>query len=191
LYAVLPTYRDTWSVMDTQEVMAQVRVLSPRPILITLSGGNPAIQPLGDLVDLAHAQGDTVCMETQGSIARAWMRRLDVLTLSPKPPSSGMTTHWGRLDACCAIPAARVVLKVVVFDEADYAYAHTVAARYPSLPLYLQPGNATPPQAGAFDLDGVLDKTRWLVEQVTTEQWNGVTVLPQLHTLLWQNTRGV
>ena len=31
-------------------------------------------------------------LETQGSIAQDWFAQLDVLTLSPKPPSSAMHT---------------------------------------------------------------------------------------------------
>ncbi len=190
LYAVLPEYKDEWRQMSTQEVFTEIQRLSPKPILVTLSGGNPAIQPLGDLIDLGHQHGYTFCMETQGSIARSYMRRLDYLTLSPKPPSSGMKTRWERLDGCFETEAS-VFLKVVVFDDADYAYAQHIHERYPTTPMYLQPGNATPPHVGAFDIEGVLSKTRWLIEKVTQDQWNEVTVLPQLHTLLWQNQRGM
>lgn len=190
LYAVLPEYKDQWIPMTTEQVFAEIQRLSPAPILVTLSGGNPAIQPLGDLIDLGHEQGYTFCMETQGSVMRAWMKRLDHLTLSPKPPSSGMKTRWDRLEQCFDTKAS-VILKIVVFDDVDYQYAQEIAQRYPSIPMYLQSGNATPPQTGNFDMIGVLDKTRWLVEKVTRDHWNNVTVLPQLHTLLWQNQRGV
>ena len=52
LYAVLPEHKDEWKPMKTEEVFAEIQRLSPTPILVTLSGGNPAIQPLGDLIDL-------------------------------------------------------------------------------------------------------------------------------------------
>lgn len=191
LYAVLPEHKDEWHVMTDEEVFAEVQRLSPAPILITLSGGNPAIQPLGNLIDLAHRHGYTLCMETQGSIARPWMARLDYLTVSPKPPSSGMDTRWERLDACLALKQPITTLKVVVFDDADYVYARDVHTRYPRLPMYLQPGNATPPQVGDFDLQGVLNKTRWLINKVIADRWNDVVVLPQMHSILWSNRRGV
>ena len=101
-----------------------------------------------------------------------------------------METRWERLDQCFDGDGA-IVLKVVVFDDGDYTYAKEVHARYPLTPMYLRPGNATPPQVGTFDLEGVLSKTRWLIEKVTGEQWNDVTVLPQMHSLLWGNTKGV
>ncbi len=188
LYAVLPEYKDTWKEMRADEVFAEIQRLSPIPILVTLSGGNPAIQPLGDLIDLGHAHGYTFCIETQATVARAWMKRLDYLTLSPKPPSSGMTTRWERLDACVDLARARTNLKIVVFDDADYAYAQEVHARYPDVLMYLQSGNET---VGNFDLQKVLKKLEWLINKVTTDRWNDVTVLPQMHSLIWGNKRGV
>src|SRR5712691_9280950 len=122
LYAVLPEYKSEWQPMSPEAVFVLIQRLSPEPILVTLSGGNPAIQPLGALIDIGHHEGYTFCLETQGSVARPWMKKLDYLTISPKPPSSGMETRFDRLDQCVATPTA-VYLKVVVFDEADYAYA--------------------------------------------------------------------
>ena len=127
--------------------MAEVaRCAGERPIMVTLSGGNPAIQPLGPLIAAGHARGYRFAMETQGSVARDWFGDLDMLVLSPKPPSSGMEVDWAAFDACRAAgQGAETVLKIVVFDAADYDWAREVAGRYPDLPLYLQPGNHTPP----------------------------------------------
>ncbi|MEP1188696.1 MAG: 7-carboxy-7-deazaguanine synthase QueE, partial [Roseibium sp.] len=164
---------------------------------VSLSGGNPAIQPLGPLIELGRKEGYRFALETQGSIARDWFAGLDVLTLSPKPPSSGMVTDWQKLAECveAAGPDTQTVLKVVIFDEADYAFARDVAGRYPDLSLYLQPGNHTPPAAeedvSAIDMTGIMDRMRWLVGKVTADQWYTATVLPQLHTLIWGNLRGV
>ncbi len=89
----------------------------------------------------------------------------------------------------------RCVLKIVVFDEADYAFARDAAHRFPRLPLYLQPGNHTPQPPGDdkadVDMEGVLARMRWLVDRVTQDQWFAARVLPQLHVLLWGNKRGV
>ena len=200
LYAVLPEYRADWHPMSTQEIVAEVEHLSNnKPILVTLSGGNPAIQPLGDLIDLGHAHGYTFAIETQGSIAQPWFARLDYLTLSPKPPSSKQATHWDRLDRCIAYATCKedscqvqVSLKVVIFDEADFVYARSVSERYPDIPLYLQVGNHTPPHlAQEVDMVGLMQRMDWLVERVVAEKWYNVTVLPQLHVLLWGNKRGV
>ena len=200
LYAVLPEYKADWHAITTGEVFAEIQRLSGyKPILVTLSGGNPAIQPLGDLLDLGHSHGYTFAIETQGSVAQSWFAKLDYLTLSPKPPSSKQITRWERLDRC--ITYARhgrdgrqpeICLKIVVFDNEDYAYAKDVAARYPNLPVYLQAGNHTPPHiAQEIDIPGILNRLDWLIQRVTQDQWYSVTVLPQLHTLLWGNKRGV
>jgi 7-carboxy-7-deazaguanine synthase len=200
LYAVLPEYKSDWHPMTTEEIFAEVQRLSDnKPILVTLSGGNPAIQPLGDLIDLGHAHGYTFATETQGSIAQPWFARLDYLTLSPKPPSSKQVTRWDRLDLCiaCAIDEdnghkVEVCLKIAILDEADFAYARYIAERYPHTPMYLQPVNHTSPHvAQEVDMAGITHRMDWLIERVIAEKWYNVTVLPQLHVLLWGNKRGV
>ena len=198
LFAVLPEHRGLWRKMGTEEVFEEVQRLSPRPILVTLSGGNPALQPLGDLIKLGHEHGYTFAIETQGTVSKPWFSDLDHLTISPKPPSSNMETDWRKLDACVEAggPRTEVLLKVVVMDDADYAYAREVAARYPDVPMYLQVGNDNPPGAAPDDptepdVRGLLDRYAWLAEKVVAEGWNDVTVLPQLHVLVYGNRRGV
>ncbi|PCK77061.1 7-carboxy-7-deazaguanine synthase QueE [Rhizobium sophoriradicis] len=198
LHAVDSAYRDQWSPMSAEAIWQEVTKLSGgRPMTISLSGGNPAIQPLGPLIELGHSQGYRFALETQGSVARNWFRDLDVLVLSPKPPSSGMSTNWGELGNCLRLTAGgpEIALKIVVFDDADYAFARQVGERYPYIPLYLQPGNHTPPPPddddARIDIDGVMDRMHWLVEKVTADRWFAPRVLPQLHVLLWGNKRGV
>ncbi|MBE3559281.1 MAG: 7-carboxy-7-deazaguanine synthase QueE [Ktedonobacteraceae bacterium] len=196
LYAVLPERKAEWTPLTIEEIMAEIRKLSGRkPLLITLSGGNPALQPLEPLIDAGHAEGYTFAIETQGSVPRPWFAKLDYLTLSPKPPSSQQVTRWDRLERSIAYGRAgisQIALKVVIFGEEDFAYARHVAERYPDIPMYLQVGNHTPPHVSAqIDAAGILHRMNWLIERVTTERWYNVTVLPQLHTLLWGNKRGV
>src|SRR5712664_12490 len=145
LYAVLPEHKADWLPMSAEEVFAEVqRLAGYKPMLVTLSGGNPAIQPLGDLIDLGHASSYTFTIETQGSVAQSWFAKLDYLTLSPKPPSSKQVTRWERLDRCVSYAHTgpgekhpQISLKVVIFDDDDYDYARYVAERYPDLPMYL------------------------------------------------------
>ncbi|MEM6901921.1 MAG: 7-carboxy-7-deazaguanine synthase QueE [Pseudomonadota bacterium] len=197
LHAVDAEYRDTWKPMAPTKIMEEVeRLSSGEPVMVSLSGGNPAIQPLGALIDLGREKGYRFGLETQGSIAKDWFAKLDVLTLSPKPPSSGMDFDADALKACFqAAGDARTVLKFVIFDEADYAFARQVSARHPGVPVYLQPGNHTPPPAddddAEIDMSGIMERMRWLVDQTVSDQWFDATVLPQLHVLLWGNLRGV
>jgi 7-carboxy-7-deazaguanine synthase len=198
LHAVDSAYRDDWHPMTPQAILMQIEILSGgKPLMVSLSGGNPAIQPLGSLIELGKREGYRFALETQGSIAKDWFAALDVLTLSPKPPSSGMDTDWQKLAESveAAGSETQTVLKTVIFDDADYDYAKDIAARYPELPLYLQPGNHTPPSPAAadapIDMPGIMDRMRWLVDKVAGDRWYTPTVLPQLHTLIWGNLRGV
>ena len=202
LYAVLPEYRQDWKPLSAGEVFAEVQCLAgQRPILVTLSGGNPAMQPLEELIDLGRSHGYTFALETQGSIAQPWFAKLAYLTLSPKAPGMGnpWPTRWDRLDRCLSAAQAhdptegpQICLKLVIFDEEDYHYARAVAERYPALPIYLQAGNHTPPQlAPEVDLPGILSRLDWLIERVLSDGWYSATVLPQMHVLLWGNRRGV
>ena len=200
LYAVLPEYHDEWTLMSPADIMARIDGLAgDGPILVSLSGGNPALQPLADLIALGRTRGHSFAMETQGSIPRPWFSDLDWLIVSPKPPSSGMKTDWSALEECIGAAKGRTncVLKIVVFDEPDYAYARAVALRYPTVPIYLQVGNPAPlAVAGTVmpdeaNFDDLLGRLRWLIDKVVFDRWFDVTVLPQLHVLAWGNKRGV
>jgi 7-carboxy-7-deazaguanine synthase len=200
LYAVLPQYRAEWAPMTSEEILARIDALTAgHPILVTLTGGNPASQPLGPLIELGRSRGYGFAVETQGSVAAPWFAALDWLILSPKPPSSGMTTDWDALESCldAAGQGPRLALKIVVFDDADFAYAKDLSRRYPALPVYLQVGNPAPlitadgGQSEDADIDDLGARLRWLIGRVTEDRWFEATVLPQLHVLAWGNRRGV
>lgn len=194
LHAVDTEFRHTWAAMETQDVWAEVQRLSKgNPLTVSLSGGNPAIQDFGPLIALGHAQGYRFACETQGSIAKPWFGDLDTLVLSPKPPSSQQTVDWAAFDACleAAQGAGSVVMKIVIFDDADYAWARKAADRYPTLPLYLQPGNLEVDPTVAVDPQALADKLLWLVDKTMADNWFTPRLLPQLHVLLWGNKRGV
>lgn len=199
LHAVESRYRENWKPMRAEEIFSEVERLSGGvPIMVSLSGGNPAIQPLGGLIDIGAKKGYHFALETQGSVAQDWFARLDFLTLSPKPPSSGMTTDWRVFEDCLEAAKGKpgISLKIVVFDEDDYQYARSASLRYSDLPIFLQPGNHTPPsgddsEGGRVDYEGIYERMRWLVDKVSEDRWYQVRILPQLHVMIWGNRRGV
>jgi len=200
LYAVLPEYRDEWTPMKPAAIMTRVNELAGgKPVLVSLSGGNPALQPLAPLIALGRESGHSFALETQGSISQLWFAELDWLIFSPKPPSAGVTVDWYAFEAClkAARGQPRCVLKIVVFDDADYSYAQALAAHHPALSVYLQVGNPAPLAAASgvlpdgADIDDLLQRFRWLAGKVTADRWFAATVLPQLHVLAWGNKRGV
>ncbi|TFE24554.1 7-carboxy-7-deazaguanine synthase QueE [Cohnella luojiensis] len=163
---------------------------------VTISGGNPALLPhLEELIELLHEDGIQVALETQGSRWQDWFLLIDELTLSPKPPSSTMSTDWNVLDAIVGklISNRRnFSLKVVVFDELDLRYAATVHHRYKNVPFFLQAGNddVKEPDSSLL-LNRLMQKYVWLVETVMdSDELKNVRVLPQLHAWLWGNKRG-
>ncbi|MBA2872747.1 7-carboxy-7-deazaguanine synthase [Anoxybacillus calidus] len=166
---------------------------------VTISGGNPAlIKALDELISLLKENKIRVALETQGSRWQDWFYDIDDLTISPKPPSSGMNTDFAVLDDIIERLSKRervanVSLKVVVFDEKDFAYAKFVHARYPNIPFYLQVGNEDVAELDDFTLrTKLLEKLEWLIEKtVQTKEMNDARVLPQLHALVWGNKRGV
>ncbi|MGE7182406.1 7-carboxy-7-deazaguanine synthase QueE [Peribacillus sp. NPDC006672] len=166
---------------------------------VTISGGNPALlKNLNSLVAILHENKMKIGVETQGSRWQDWFLDIDELTISPKPPSSKMNTDFTVLDQIISNLANRnpenhVSLKVVVFNEEDYQYAKNVHGRYPDIPFYLQVGNDDSSTADDRQLiSGLLRKYEELIDKVIADnELNDVKVLPQLHTYIWGNKRGV
>lgn len=163
---------------------------------VTISGGNPALlTSIGDLVSLLKTKQMKTALETQGSRWQSWMKEIDDLTLSPKPPSSKMKTNFQTLDMIVnqLSGVSNLSLKVVVFDDQDFDYAINIHHRYKTIPFFLQVGN---PDTKTIDQDRLLeillDNYEWLVDKtLKSTELNNVRVLPQLHTLIWGNKRGV
>jgi 7-carboxy-7-deazaguanine synthase len=197
-YAVDPaTVRREATRMGVEEICAALNGLEGSPAWVSLSGGNPALHHLGGLVDLMHSGGRLVSVETQGSVWRDWLADVDRLTISPKPPSSGMATarheaqFTGFMDQAGRSGAlARAVLKVVCFDEDDVIWAKRAAGPFVEVPLMLSAG--TPVPAGGPVRELVGDRYRWLCERVAGDpELSLVRVLPQLHVIAWKEARAV
>lgn len=162
---------------------------------VTISGGNPAlIKGIQELVDLFETKNIYSALETQGSKFQPWMTQIDDLTISPKPPSSKMKPNLLVLDEVIEqCKHDTLNLKVVIFDDEDYDFAKMIHHRYPSIPFYLQVGN---PYLDGEHVAQHTEKLLSLYEDLVTRvmessDMNNVYVLPQLHTLLWSNRKGV
>lgn len=196
MYAVDPAVvRATAERLSVDEILARLHALGAGPRWVTLSGGNPALHQLGSLLDVLHDANFLVAAETQGSVWRDWLVSLDRLTISPKPPSSGMAgdrnvARFHEFMEAATRARAVSVLKVVCFDDVDLAWAKEVAAAYPECPLYLSAG--TPIPAPADIRAAVGDGYRWLCEAVAADPELGhARVLPQLHVIAWKEATGV
>ncbi|WP_100404181.1 7-carboxy-7-deazaguanine synthase QueE [Bacillus solitudinis] len=162
---------------------------------VTISGGNPALhEGLAELIELLKKKQVEVAVETQGTLWQEWFKDVDDVTISPKPPSSGMETDFNLLDLFIdRLSKQQLSLKIVVFNETDFTYAESIRTRYPNHSFYLQVGNEDVKTEENQSLVSVLlKKYEWLIEKATHSTiMNDARVLPQLHTLLWGNKRGV
>jgi 7-carboxy-7-deazaguanine synthase len=203
MHAVDLKYRNDWEELSANDVMNRILDLSAGfPLLVSLSGGNPALQPLEPLIDLGQALGYSFALETQGTVAKDWFKKLDYLILSPKPPSSGMQFSRERLLKCLHAAADKpdTALKIVVFNENDFEFAREVSNLFPRLPIYLQAGTAQTHE-NSFEHNeaarhryltaSIIQKTLWLVELVKRAHWSGARVGFQQHVILWGDKRGV
>jgi 7-carboxy-7-deazaguanine synthase len=192
--------KDLTKQMEAEEIWEELKLLGGDGFsFVTISGGNPALlKNLSYLIDLLKENNVKVGLETQGSKWQDWFCDIDELTISPKPPSSGMITDFEALDMIISKInrfeyTNKASLKVVVFDEQDYEYAKKVHFRYPNVPFFLQVGNDDNKTTDNQQLiERLLLKYEWLINRVMQDdQLRNVKVLPQLHTYIWGNKRGV
>jgi len=186
--------------MTAEEIWTELKRIGGNGFsFVTISGGNPVLlRNLDSLIALLKENEIQIGVETQGSKWQEWLYEVDELTISPKPPSSGMETNYSMLSEILEKLKTRnsnqnISLKIVVFNQADYEYAKDIHLRYPTIPFYLQVGNDEIAENDNKQLiSHLLEKYETLVDQVVgDEELRNVRVLPQLHTLVWGNKRGV
>ncbi len=186
--------------MTADEIWSELKRLGGSGFsFVTISGGNPALfRNLEALIAILKENDIKVGVETQGSRWQQWLYDIDELTISPKPPSSGMTSDYTVLSDILGKLQNRnsnqhISLKIVVFNEEDYAYAKQIHLRHPTIPFYLQVGNDDITTTdNALLISHLLEKYQALIDRVIAdEKVRDVKVLPQLHALVWGNKRGV
>lgn len=169
---------------------------------VTISGGNPLLQLVNPtLLELLTEKGYRTQIETQGSVYRDSMDAVDLVVVSPKPPSSGMSDlkddlikKWIRLHD----DNANVTFKIVVFDKNDYDWAYKLYQKVRQfedeldtvgrIPFTLQVGTLL----DGAPTDVVLDGYRDLVDlYLKSGVMHDVAVLPQVHVLIWGRRKGV
>lgn len=197
MHAVDPKLAYSWERLTVQEITARVLALSPYCRTVTLSGGNPLLYDLTDLVrSLRYRHGYALWVETQGTVYRNWLRLCD-LTVSPKPPSAGecdldrLAEFMNKRDEDLS-SGSRTALKIPVDpgfqDGADLEFAKELFTLYdrPGIEPYLSV--VTYPYDEPQD---VLMRWEQVVEWLKDAPMRDVACLPQLHVLLWAHERGV
>jgi 7-carboxy-7-deazaguanine synthase len=206
IYAVDPAeVRKHAERLTSQDILDRLALLPGEADLVVLSGGNPALFDLGEVVRDLQAHSYKVTVETQGSRWKPWLQLLDRLVVSPKPPSSRMATPAHEAETALFMGRAEMMpgvlaIKIVVFSETDYEWALAFHKRHADQPFYLSVGTTQPPEVFVpkgverddVILARVLERFRWLCEKVARDpRASKAVVLPQLHVLAWGTARGV
>jgi 7-carboxy-7-deazaguanine synthase len=93
-----------WTRLDAQTIAQLARKEAPWLKWILLTGGEPALHPLGALIDAFHGQGFRVAIETSGTAVGFIGTGVDFVTVSPKVGMPG-----GRSIQRAAVRAAHEV----------------------------------------------------------------------------------
>lgn len=197
------TWCDTIYAVDPKQIKENAIWLSPEEIFqrlqgfkpsrwVTLSGGDPVMWDLNPLTKLLGPRY-WIAVETEGALWKDWLWSCDLVTVSPKPPSSGMADKIRHdvLKEYAGIAPAIKVMKVVVFNDEDLEFARGLHKQYQGFNFYLTPGTT---QGLTTDetKHQITNRLRWLSNQVLKyDDLQDVTIIPQLHTLTWGPTRGV
>lgn len=195
LHAVLPKEIKKHSqLLTSSEIANKIFDLDYQAPWITLTGGDPCIWELSSLVIRLHASMFKVAVETQGAIYKDWLSYCDLITVSPKGPSSGMLDKLDYsvlADYCLNLLAKKLVFKIVVFDKEDFEFAKDIYKKY--LPE-IKRGARFFISCGTKKEDSkleLLNRYKWLVDKVLkTSMLAESVVLPQLHVLLWEHELG-
>lgn len=200
MYAVDPVQvKANRTMMTITEIQKFLMELPPAPY-VTLTGGDPCLQKhLGDLIINLNVSGMRVAVETQGQLFPDWLEGCDVITFSPKGPSSGNIVdtedmyNWLNLRRKRAF---KVCIKIVVFDKEDFEYAMEVYDQFsPNMydAFYLSAGTAL--GSGDMNPDMRVANVLYSEQQVATwvlhachmgKQFNDkFHVGCQQHVLLW------
>ncbi len=173
-----------YSSMTMEEILAWLPK-EPRAPLVTLTGGEPMLQPLLPLAAALDTRGYQVVMETNGlhTPERGLLDLVCHWAVSPKLKNAGMTDGtWGPLDWLGK--TRNYYLKFVICDPATdlpEVQEFVEGRGLLSGKVILQPDGL------ALDYEATL---RRLAEHVRDGGYP-YRVLPQLHRLLWGLRRGV
>ncbi|MFW6028851.1 MAG: radical SAM protein [Halanaerobiales bacterium] len=175
-------------------------LLAARCRRVVISGGNPLLHDLSLLIGMLNEHGFEIHVETQGSIYKDYLTKVDKINISPKGPSAGdLITTWNMLkEFLQELEDVPKDIKIVVFTEADYDYARSIYTKLKKeLGMSFKDKNQFILQQGTdinskAPRDQILRELGTFVETVTyyDDFEDDVRILPQLHTLIWNTERG-
>ena len=190
-----------WDVNDTRVKMMTADQIAESIIrrvslhkLVVLTGGNPCLYDLGELIDILHNNDYEVHVETQGTRFPEWLNAADFVSLSPKISVSdlsfmAMAEAKSKVrDMIRALEHIRHQLKFVIGDPDEYALALEVAKSNPAEIVIFQPkhieGDST-----QSDENGLTALANEICKDPKVPP--NVRFMPQLHRIIWGDAHGV
>lgn len=190
-------------IVEVSQLVKEIENLGAKHV--TFTGGNPAIweEPMKQLIKQLKTKGYHISMETQGSLFKLWMANVDNLVISPKniaDENKGMTVEQYKETIQQIITFRtchnlKTVVKTPIFNQADLDWVKEFVDFKGTYDIYLSVGNdwIDMTETNTFRTL-ILNRYKWLIETVTEDEWfvqRLVSVLPQVHTLVWDNKAGV
>lgn len=180
--------------MSAQSIACMLRDIQPdglSPNHVTLTGGNPVMQPHCNRIFDALGSRTEWNVETQGSLWQDWLNHpyITSVTVSPKlhiGPGIKEVQDWAsKVD----FPYQRLNVKIVAFNAAD---VHAVVPYYNALVNHCASFTIQSGTEPSDTREDVLDRyeavTNYVLQNVSLLR---VRVLPQMHVLLWKHATGV
>lgn len=130
MHSVDPVLIKEFGTKMTGEQIGQLVTEMPWAPYLTLTGGDPCMhEMLGEyVIPAAHNALTRVAVETQGTLFPSWLPDVDIITFSPKGPSSGNIVETGPLMHWLERNAKpprnfQICFKIVVQNKRDLEYA--------------------------------------------------------------------
>lgn len=205
LHSVLPRLiNKSKKMMTADEIVAEVKAKSHHCKVITLSGGNPCMWDITEVVIKLVKAGYLIAVETQGTIWQDWLKHCYWITVSPKGPGMGEEFELDKFTSFLhntnRFHITNTSVKIVIFDQRDIEFAKgIVSLTQDSYQMYLSVGNPNPPvpqiegyeQQHGVDKMNLLHRMKVLWEDIQKEELLANAIfLPQMHVLLWGNELG-
>lgn len=197
--------KHTWLCSDNDKVLTPMELFYEVEKLgvnhVTLTGGNPALHEnnMKEFILILKENGYKVSIETQGSVYKDWFYLLDCITISPKFIKHHLTeeTYIDNINSIIDIAndyGIPVIIKTPIFDKDDLIkYKKFTSKLQGVFKRYLSVGNSWTNLTEEQGFTGlILDRYKKIIEWTLEDpSLKDVSVLPQIHTLVWENLQGV
>lgn len=190
-----------WDVNDTKVKMMSAEQIAEFVIrkpslhrLVVLTGGNPCMYDLSDLVDTFHNNDYEVHVETQGTIFPGWLDKADFVSLSPKIPLLSlnfleMSEAKSKMrDMLNALEFVKHQIKFVIESRIEFEFALEIAKSNPDEDVIFQPKYIE-----KFSIPVNMKDLTELANIICKDPRvpSNVRFMPQLHRIIWGDLHGV